>query len=198
MSLNEKYTQEELDAIPPFTGFHHNKVKEEIMGKAAQVIKERCDNLVFKSPGDKKKSANPSSFLLDEIGQMKIETPCYDASQVTLNHNDEINPFGKVNLWDFSTRPAVKFDYPAINKDIAEAFDMVVEKFKEDRIKEVIDNIISALHQSRGSEVVIMSDNDYNAIQSVYKFKVKEIEVIGYRLKIYPSRNIEDGKIEIY
>jgi len=206
MSLNEKYTQEELDAIPPFTGFHHNKTKQDLINEASDRLRN-CDNLdglVFKK-AKSKKSTEPSLFLLDEIGQMKIQTPCYDAPPIPLNYKDEVSPFGRVNLWDFEplTKPGIKFDYPAINKDIAEAFDLVVEKFKnENQPRDVIHNIVDKIHERKLSgkecEVAIMSYSDYHALQSMHDFKIHSVWIAGYLLKIHPSPNLKDGEIEIY
>lgn len=109
MSLRDKYTDEEWDAIPPFTGFHHNKTVEEM--------------------------------LIDKVK-------------------------------------------------------------KENQPREVIDEIVDKVYQRRANnkdcEVAIMSISDYDAIQSMHDFKVEQIEVMGYKLKIHSSLNLEDGEIEIY
>lgn len=209
MSLNEKYTQEELDAIPPFTGFHHNKTVEEIMEKASQAIKDRCNNLhglVFKSPKDKKKSTEPSLFLLDEIAH--FNTSCYDAPQKGLTYEDEVGPFGK-RLSDFSRGIYKDNDIHKIPENdykLAENIsvqEMLIDRIKkENKPREVIEKIVDKVYERKANnkhcEVTIMSISDYDSIQSMHDFKVEQIEVMGYKLKIHSSLNLEDGNIEIY
>lgn len=214
MSLNEKYTQEELDAIPPFTGFHHNKTIDKIskaikLGldklpdtiKYSKIIPEAYEGI--KKSNQNIASADPSSFLFDELAH--FNRYCYDAPPKPLTHDDEVSPFGKVNLWDFPTKPSIKFDYPEINKDVAEAWSTVVEKFKEEKEnlpRDVIKNIVDKIHErklcGKECEVAIMSYSDYDAIQSMHDFETHSIWISGSLLRIHSSINLKDGEIEIY
>lgn len=180
MSFRDKYTDEEWKGILPFTGFHHNKVKEELLEKAAQVIKDRCDNLA-----------------------------CYDADKKPLNNDDEVSPFGKVNLWDFSGGMNKDIDVTqieSINYKLAE--NISVEEMLADRIKkenqprDVIQNIVDKIHERKISgkqcEVAIISYSDYNALQYLNDLKKNSVWVSGCLLKVHPSINLQDGEIEIY
>lgn len=180
MSLRDKYTDEEWDSIPPFIGFHHNKVKEEIMEKAAQAIKDTCDNLSY-----------------------------YDADKKPLTYEDEVSPFGKVNLWDFSGGISKDIDLqelPKQNYKFAENIsveEMLAERIKkENQPRSVIQNIVDKIHERKLSgkqcEVAIMSYSDYHALQSMNYFKIHSVWISGYLLKIHPIPNLKDGEIEVY
>lgn len=207
MSLRDKYTDEEWASIPPFTGFHHNKNKQELINEASDALRN-CDKIIFKKAiKNSYDCTKPSSFLLDEIGQMK--TPCYDAPPIPLNHNDEVSPFGKVNLWDFSdgmNRDIEINKIPEKNYKFAENIsveEMLYERIKkENQPREVIQNIVDKIHERRLSgkecEVAIMSDSDYYAIQSMSDFEMHSVWISGYLLKIHASQNLKDGEIEIY
>lgn len=171
MSLRDKYTDEEWDAIPPFTGFHHNKLLE----KATQAIKDRCDNLVY-----------------------------YDANKKPLTHEDEVDPFGKVNLWDFSGGMNRDTDITQIeSRNYKFAENISAERIKkENQPRYVIKNIVDKIHERKLSgkqcEVAIMSYSDYDAIQSMNDFETHSVYISGCLLKIHASQNLQDGEIEVY
>lgn len=164
MSLRDKYTDEEWNAIPPFTGFHHNKIVEEISKAISLGV-------------DKLKS----------IPQKK----------------------DKVNLWDFSGGMCKDNDIHIIPENhykLAENIsveEMLIDKVKkENQPRELIEKIVDKVYEIKANnkdcEVAIMSISDYDAIQSMHDFKIEQIEVMGYKLKIHSSLNLEDGEIEIY
>lgn len=90
-------------------------------------------------------------------------------------------------------------EWAAIPPFIGFSFD---KSKKENQPREVIQNIVDKIHERRLSgkecEVAIMSDSDYDAIQSMNDFETHSIWISGCLLKIHSSQNLKDGEIEIY
>ena len=202
MSLRDKYTDEEWDAL---------------MEKASESIRT-CDNFdKVKFSALVTKATTKSSYdgdvtginsnLLDE--RVVGGSSAYNSARMPLNHNDEVNRFGKVNLWDFSRGMNKDVDIQKIEpKDYKFAENISCEEMLAERIKkenmprEVIQNIFNKVYERKlngnDSAVAIMSYSDYDAIQAINGFGIHSIEIMGYLLKIHPSVNAEDGNIEIY
>lgn len=210
MSLRDKFTDEEWDAIPPFTGFHHNKVKEELLEKQIKEINNRYGHLIFTTTTKesyKGISENADPHLLDEMVVGGFSA--YDSARKPLTHDDEVGQFGKVNLWNFSGGMNKDTDLeklPEQDYKFAEnisAEEMLAERIKkENQPRDVIQNIVDKIHERKLSgkqcEVAIMSYSDYDALQSMHDFKIHSVWIAGVLLKIHPSINLKDGEIEVY
>lgn len=228
MSFRDKYTNEEWNAIPPFTGFNHNKNIDEI-SKAIKLGLDKLPSIIKYSKKTPEAydgiQPNHNPHYLDEMvtlgltnKQFKsvwnatkptLNKPPYDAPPKTLTHDDEVNRFGKVNLWDFSGGMNRDTDLTQIESgnykfaDNISVEEMMVERIKKENLpRDVIHNIVDKIHERKlsGKEcaVAIMSYSDYDAIQSMHDFKIDSVWISGCLLKIHSSINLKDGEIEIY
>lgn len=206
MSLRDKYTDEEWAAIPPFTGFHHNKVKEELLEKAAQAIKNRWDNLIFTTTTKesyKGISENDNPHLLDEM--VVGGFPAYEAAKKPITNDDEVNQFGKVNIWDFSGGMNRDTDLEKLpDQDYKFAENISVEQMLAERIKkentiqmniekkkiitqQIIDKVRIEKQKGRKPRVILMSVNDYNIFHDPNNNQYK------YYLEDESSKNNKSG-----
>lgn len=201
MSLRDKYTEEEWDAL---------------MEKASNSLRT-CDNfdkekfsaLVTKATTKSAYDGDITGInanLLDE--SVVGGSSAYNAARKPLSYEDQINIFGKVHLWDYSgmNRDTDITQIESGNYVFAENIsveEMLTERIKkENQPRDVIQNIVDKIHERKSSgkecEVAIMSYSDYDAIQSMNDFEIHSVWIAGYLLKIHPSPNLKDGEIEIY